>query len=168
MARQLAAAGARLILISRNAARLTSLAEALRAKAITADARESNTVEACLTRVAEFHGRLDGITNCVGSLLLKPAHLTSDSEWAEVLSTHLTTSFYILRSGARLMMSRGGGAVVLVASAVAERGMINHEAIAAAGQGGDCGADALRGSHVCPLSSAGQLCGARFDPHTTH
>ena len=32
-----------------------------------------------------------------GSLLLKPAHMTTDAEWASVIAANLTSSFVIVR-----------------------------------------------------------------------
>jgi 3-oxoacyl-[acyl-carrier protein] reductase len=100
---------------------------------ITLDATRPSEVEAAASRAAEDLGHLDGIANCVGSLLLKPAHLTSDEEWASTLAINLTTSFGAIRAAARSLGR--GGSVVLVASAAARLGLANHEAIAAAKAG---------------------------------
>ncbi len=135
LARQLALDGGRLTLAARNRDRLGALAAELQAHAVPVEVTDSDAVDRCLSEAGERYGRLDGVVNCVGSLLLKPAHTTQDSEWAGVLATNLTSSFYILRSAARLMMRGEGGSIVLMASAVAQRGMINHEAIAAAKAG---------------------------------
>jgi NAD(P)-dependent dehydrogenase (short-subunit alcohol dehydrogenase family) len=83
--------------------------------------------------VVEDVGHLDGLVNCVGSLLLKPAHLTSDEEWATALALNLTSSFGTIRAAARSM--RSGGSVVLMSSAAGRLGLANHEAIAAAKAG---------------------------------
>ena len=135
LARKLAPLGCRLTLAARDQSRLDALAGELRAEACSVEATDSAAVNRCLTEARERYGRLDGVVNCVGSLLLKPAHATRDEDWAEVLTTNLTSSFYILRSAASLMMRGSGGSIVLMASAVAQRGMINHEAIAAAKAG---------------------------------
>ena len=79
-------------------------------------------------------GGLTGITNCVGSILLKPAHLTSTADWAATLATNLTSGFGCVRAAGRLMKA-DGGSVVLVSSAAARIGLPNHEAIAAAKAG---------------------------------
>ena len=81
----------------------------------------------------EAHGRLDGLANCVGSILLKPAHLTSEEEWDAVVSTNLKSAYAAVRAAARAMTA--GGSVVLVSSAAARLGLANHEAIAAAKAG---------------------------------
>jgi NAD(P)-dependent dehydrogenase (short-subunit alcohol dehydrogenase family) len=134
LARQLAAEGASLRLFARDTAKLESLAGELSATCCTLDATNSGAVEAALAEGASGE-RIDGAVNCIGSLLLKPAHLTSDTEWSAVLAANLTTSFNILRATVARMMKTGGGSIVLVSSAVAQRGMINHEAIAAAKAG---------------------------------
>jgi 3-oxoacyl-[acyl-carrier protein] reductase len=135
LARQLARLGCRLTLAARDQDRLEALARELQAETCSVEATDSGAVENCLAQASARSGRLDGVVNCVGSLFLKPAHATRDADWAEVLATNLTSSFYILRSAARLMMQSGGGSIVLMASAVAQRGMINHDAIAAAKAG---------------------------------
>lgn len=135
LARQLAARGCQLTLAARDRSRLDTLAAELNAEAFNLDATDSAAVERCLADVSERHGRVDGVVNCAGSLLLKPAHLTTDGEWAAVLAANLTTSFHILRSATARMMKTGDGSIVLLSSAVTRRGMINHEAIAAAKAG---------------------------------
>jgi NAD(P)-dependent dehydrogenase (short-subunit alcohol dehydrogenase family) len=79
-------------------------------------------------------GRLDGAANCIGSVLLKPAHLTSDTEWHDTITTNLTSSFYLVRAASKAMR-QSGGSIVLVSSAAARIGLANHEAIAAAKAG---------------------------------
>ena len=135
LARQLATLGYGLSLAARSSERLDALTTELKADAGPVEATDSASVEACVDRAFEQHGRLDGVVNCVGSLLLKPAHSTTDEEWSNVLAANLNSSFYVLRAAASRMMRTGGGSIVLLASAVAQRGMINHEAIAAAKAG---------------------------------
>ena len=69
--------------------------------AVGLDATRPAEVEAAAARAVEELGRLDGIANCVGSLLLKPAHLTSDEEWSSTLSVNLTSAFAAVRAAAR-------------------------------------------------------------------
>jgi NAD(P)-dependent dehydrogenase (short-subunit alcohol dehydrogenase family) len=82
----------------------------------------------------ERFGAVDGVLNCIGSLLLKPAHITSDNDWNETITTNLTSSFYILRAAVK-SMTKQGGSIVLISSAAASIGLANHEAIAAAKAG---------------------------------
>lgn len=132
--RRLAARGARLVIGARGEDRLRELAAQLDAQAFSLDATQAQLVDQCLARAVELYGRVDGVANCVGSLLLKPAHLTSDDEWAETLATNLTSAFYTVRSAARAMI-KTGGSIVLSSSVVARVGLSNHEAIAASKAG---------------------------------
>ena len=75
--------------------------------------------------------RLDGAVNCVGSLLLKPAHITTDTEWANTIALNLSTAFYLVRAATK-KMTKEGGSIVLISTAAAQTGLANHEAIAAA------------------------------------
>lgn len=131
---RLSTRGARLAIAARDGDRLKALAGAVDAISYPLDATHPDEVDACVRGVVQTFGRLDGIANCIGSLLLKPAHLTTEEEWASTLATNLTTAFAIVRSGARAMLS-SGGSIVLVSSAAARIGLANHEAIAAAKAG---------------------------------
>jgi 3-oxoacyl-[acyl-carrier protein] reductase len=135
LARQLAASGARLVLAARNADALSALGTELGATTVLVDATVAADIERAVETAVSTFGRLDGAANCVGSLLLKPAHLTRPEEFDEVLSVNLRSAFSLVRSATRAMMNNtepGGGSIVLVASAAARIGLANHEAIAAA------------------------------------
>jgi 3-oxoacyl-[acyl-carrier protein] reductase len=135
LARRLERGGWRLALSARDPVRLEALATGLNAFYKAADAADLGEVETVCDQAWEKFGRVDGVVNCCGSLLLKPAHLTRPDEWAQTLQANLTTAFYVLRAAATRMMRTGGGSIVLIASAAAQRGLINHEAIAAAKAG---------------------------------
>src|SRR5271157_305806 len=102
--------------------------------AIEADARDPGAVARAVVAAAELTGSLDGVVNCVGSILLKPAHLTSVEEWQATLDVNLSTAFLAVKYGAKALGGRGGS-IVLVASAAAQVGLANHEAVAAAKAG---------------------------------
>jgi len=136
VARRLAKKGCRLVLAGRNVDRLQAVADETGAEAVPLDARDSGAVEAMIQSVIGRHGRIDGLVNCAGSMLLKPAHLITDQEFAETLSLNLMTAFNLLRATTRVMMRQtGGGSIVLCSSVAARRGLANHEAIAAAKAG---------------------------------
>lgn len=91
-------------------------------------------VSEALSRVSDTLGGLTGIVNCAGSMLLKPAHLTSHDDYAATVDANLTTAFATVRA-AKSIFKRSGGSVVLMSSSAAALGMGNHEAIAAAKAG---------------------------------
>ena len=133
LARRLQSQGAKLLLASRDEAKTVDLANELGAIPFTVDATKTSEVEAAVNHAVEVYGRIDGIANCVGSLLLKPAHLTSDDEWAATIAANLTSAFATVRAATKAI--KGGGSIVLVSSAAARIGLANHEAIAAAKAG---------------------------------
>jgi len=137
LCRRIAARGGKLVLCARDESRLAATAREFEAVAITGDATDPNTAERAVAAAVERFGRIDAAVNCVGSILLKPAHLTSIDEWRQTIATNLDSSFYLVRAAAKAMTAPGaqGGSIVLCSSAVARHGYANHEAIAAAKAG---------------------------------
>lgn len=133
LVRRLHEDGAALGLAARSAEALTALAAETGGLALPLDARRVPDVVRAAEATRDAFGQLDGIVNCVGSLLLKPAHLTSEDEWEQVLAQNLGTAWAAIVAAATVMP--GPGSVVLIASAAARVGLANHEAIAAAKAG---------------------------------
>jgi len=134
VARGLVAAGNRVFLAGRDAGRLAQVAEELGSQTASVDATDFAAVDALADQASASLGGLTGVVCCAGSLLLKPAHLTSADEWQATLAANLTTAFATVRVAGRLL-KQNGGSVVLVSSAAARIGLANHEAIAAAKAG---------------------------------
>jgi len=135
VARRLRATGADVVLAARNQARLEECAARLGARGVVMDATDPQAVASAFATALGGGARLAGVVKCVGTILLKPAHLTSDEEWHATLHTNLTSSFLVLREAARRMMQAGGGSVVFCSTVAAGRGLFNHEAIASAKAG---------------------------------
>ncbi len=134
LCQRLAARGARLFLGAREETKLAALASITNAATHRVDAMESEQVDAFIAQAVTTYGQLDGVVNCVGSLLLKPAHITTNDEWDFTLRQNLNSAFYLLRAATKAMQARGGS-IVLLSSAAARTGIANHEAIAAAKAG---------------------------------
>jgi len=100
----------------------------------TLDATQPDHVDEAVGWAEENLGPVRAVVNAVGSLLLKPAHATSASQWDSVIAANLTSAFGAVRAGARVMRGRGGS-IVLFSSVAAGLGLANHEAIAAAKAG---------------------------------
>jgi NAD(P)-dependent dehydrogenase (short-subunit alcohol dehydrogenase family) len=133
LCRRLAAQGARLVISARDETKLAPLATELNATYLVTDATQSEQVDAFIAHATATSDQLDGVANCVGSLLLKPAHITNDNEWDFTLRQNLNSAFYLLRAATKAM--KAGGSIVLLSSAAARIGIANHEAIAAAKAG---------------------------------
>jgi 3-oxoacyl-[acyl-carrier protein] reductase len=134
LCRQLHASGWNLFLSARNPAGLEPLAAELGSGWRTADATRADEVDAVVKAAAEHMGGLHGVAHCVGSIVLKPAHLTPPELFLETLNLNLVSAFNVLRASVQTMTT-GGGSVVLVSSVAAKLGLANHEAISAAKAG---------------------------------
>ena len=133
LARRWHARGARLALVGRNQGTLHALADELGALAIAADVTDASQVDAAVARTLEALGGLDGVAHCVGSILLRPAHMTSDADWQHTLTLNLTSAFFLLRAVTK--QYKGAVALAYVSTAAAHVGLPNHEAISAAKAG---------------------------------
>jgi 3-oxoacyl-[acyl-carrier protein] reductase len=134
LAHRLTRRGDRVLLVGRNEETLSALSGQIEQPYATADLSSSQSLEEVLRNGCDLSGGLHAIVNCVGSLLLKPAHTTTDEEFRQIVETNLCTAFSTVRAGAKLLRDEGGS-IVLFASAAAEIGIANHEAIAAAKAG---------------------------------
>jgi 3-oxoacyl-[acyl-carrier protein] reductase len=134
LSRRLVKQGRSLLLLGRNHEKLEQLSLELHQPFSVVDLHCSQNLEEVLGQYDQKISGFDGLVNCVGSLLLKPAHSTSDDEFRDVIETNLFTSFATVRAGAKRLREHGGS-IVLFASAAAEVGIHNHEAIAAAKAG---------------------------------
>lgn len=129
------APSADLVLGARTKDDLSTLAQETSATPHTLDATNYDEVQGIVDAAIEQHGRIDGAVNLVGSILLKPAHLTSTDEFAETIALNLNTAFYLVKAATRVMQRNKdpeGGSIVLMSSVAARLGLANHEAIAAA------------------------------------
>ena len=134
LARRLVRNGQQVLLAGRNEEKLRSLSTELGQPFVAVDMTNTQALEETLRVAADAHGGFHAFVNCIGSLLLKPAHTTTDDEFRHVVETNLFTAFATVRIGAKLLRANGGS-IVLFASAAAEIGIPNHEAIAAAKAG---------------------------------
>lgn len=131
VARALRARNHQVVVAGRNESELEKLANEIEAQSFTCDATKFEDVAAAVDFTTKRFGKLTGILNAVGSLYLKPAHITTPEDWLTVINTNLTSAFACVKFGAKAMMT-SGGSIVLVSSAAAKIGMPNHEAMAAA------------------------------------
>lgn len=134
VARRLVDQGHEVVLAGRTPEPLKELAHDLDAVWHQVDARDVGAVDQLVETVASDHGGLAGVANLAGSMLLKPAHLTTPDEWDQVVATNLTTAFATVRAAVKAMRT-DGGSIVLMSTAAARLGIPNHEAIAAAKAG---------------------------------
>jgi len=135
-ARRLHARNFNLIVSGRNLTALSVLGSELNATSLAADLTEPDQVNGLIQDALAVHGRIDGIIHAVGSMMLKPAHITTIEEFRSTLELNLFSAFYLLKFGAKAMMD-SGGAFVFFSTVATAIGLPNHEAITAAKSGID-------------------------------
>lgn len=118
------------ILAGRTADGLSAVAAASSGQTVVVDARDFDAVDT----VFQAHPGITGAVNLAGSILLKPAHLTTAQDFDDTIGLNLRTAFALTRAAGKHMKSTGGS-VVLMSSCAAGIGLANHEAISAAKAG---------------------------------
>jgi NAD(P)-dependent dehydrogenase (short-subunit alcohol dehydrogenase family) len=122
MALALAQAGARIALVSRDAAKLGDVAREIRggggsAEVFAADVADEAQVESARAAVSEkFGGALHILVNNAGINIRKPLTDFTLAEWRSVLDTNLTSVFLMCRAFVPMMKGRGYGRVINLTS----------------------------------------------------
>lgn len=119
-----------LVLTGRTSETLSEIATACSGQVAVVDARDFDAVDALF----QAHPGITGAVNLAGSILLKPAHLTTAQDFDDTIGLNLRTAFALTRAAGKYMKNKGGS-VVLMSSCAAAIGLANHEAIAAAKAG---------------------------------
>ncbi len=125
MAEALAAAGATVVLVSRDAARLESVAEGIRAaggraEVLAADVSDESQVTGLSEKSsALLRGRLDILINNAGINIRKPITEFTLDEWRNVMDTNLTSVFLMCRAFVPMMRGRGYGRILNMTSMMA-------------------------------------------------
>ena len=98
----------------------------------TCDATDPDALETVINEFQKDLGSIDSYTHAIGSIYLRPAHLTPVEDWLQTIQTNLSSAFYALRSVTHIRSKQGRGSCLFFSTAAAQTGIANHEAIAAA------------------------------------
>ncbi|KVF75923.1 short-chain dehydrogenase [Burkholderia sp. FL-7-2-10-S1-D7] len=136
LVRRLNAKGVSIVVTARNADRLGALAETMSRERVVvapADATDAAALDRALETGIERFGVPDGLAHCVGSIVVKPMHSTSDAELHDAFAANYFSAWNALRAFVRVLLAaRAGGSAVLFGSVASRAGFPNHEAIASA------------------------------------
>jgi 2-deoxy-D-gluconate 3-dehydrogenase len=124
MARGLAGAGAKIVLIGRNSekgenAKQALAAEGAEAHFISADITKENFCHEAVKEAAERFGSIHILINNAGIAIRKPPQDYSFEEWHQVLDSNLTSAFLMARAVYPHMRDAGGGKIINIASILA-------------------------------------------------
>lgn len=129
-AKNLVLQGKKIFITAQNSEKLEQLKSELNCNGAVLNAADFAATQDVFEQAVVSLGSLDGVVNFAGSVILKPAHLTSFDEYQKTIESNLTTAFSTVRAAAKSL--KNGGSVVLISSAAAMQGISNHEAIASA------------------------------------
>jgi NAD(P)-dependent dehydrogenase (short-subunit alcohol dehydrogenase family) len=121
MAEGLAEAGANLVLCARKAERCEQAAAELeqlgvRALGLGCDVRDPDQIEAAVRRTVDELGGVDVLVNNAGTVWgAAPEEMPLDG-WQKVVDVNLTGVFLFSQAAGRVMIERGGGSIVNIAS----------------------------------------------------
>ena len=138
IARRLAARGAQLSLIGRQAGQLQALADELGgngARVFPCDITDPAAIAGAVERARAEFGPVSWLINNAGQAESAPLHRTSDELWQRMLAVNLTGTFLVTRAALPDMLNAGSGRIVNVASTAGQRGYAYVAAYAAAKHG---------------------------------
>jgi NAD(P)-dependent dehydrogenase (short-subunit alcohol dehydrogenase family) len=136
IARALAGAGARIVLIARGAAALAETAGTLRAAGaeaawVSADLADRASLEDGAREAAVRFGEPDILVNCAGINLRPPMDALTIADWEQTMAVNLTAPFLLGQRFGPPMAERGWGRIINVASQQAVRAFGNSGAYGA-------------------------------------
>jgi NAD(P)-dependent dehydrogenase (short-subunit alcohol dehydrogenase family) len=130
IARALAGAGARVVLVARGAEALDAAAARLRAGDaeaawVSADLGDRASLEEGAREAAAVFGEPDILVNCAGINLRPPMDALTIAEWDQTMAVNLTAPFLLGQRFGPPMAERGWGRIINVASQQAVRAFGN-------------------------------------------
>ena len=133
-ARLLAEAGADVVLASRTAEQLESVAkeiEAVGRRAIVApmDVNDNDSVASLVDRCIEAFGRVDVVVNNAGGTMPRPMLDTSPGYLERAFHFNVTSAFVLSKAAVPHMLAAGDGSIVNISSAIGrlrDRGMLAY------------------------------------------
>ena len=95
------------------------------------DVRDNAAMHEAMAAVARDHDGLSLVVNNAGITVRAPLEETAFEDWRSVVDVNLHGTFNGVQAAGRVMLERGGGAIVNVASIAAERGQPGRAAYGA-------------------------------------
>jgi citronellol/citronellal dehydrogenase len=138
-AHELAALGATVVLVGRNADKLRRVVDEIvqdggLADSAACDIRQDDAVKRTVAGIGGRHGRIDALVNNAGGQYIAPLDGITAKGWDAVIATNLTGGFLMAREcHAQSMKARGGAIVNIVADMWGSMPHMAHSGAARAG-----------------------------------
>jgi 3-oxoacyl-[acyl-carrier protein] reductase len=127
-ARKLAAEGARVLLVARDAKKLEVAAARVGGDYIAADVTDPESDELIVATCAEQMGGIDVLVNNAGTSFERPLDELSDDDWQGQWELHVMGPMRLMRAAAPRMAAAGGGRIVNVCSSAGKRPSLTNAA----------------------------------------
>jgi 3-oxoacyl-[acyl-carrier protein] reductase len=127
---QLAAEGARVLMVARNEDALTEAADEIGAEWMAVDVTDAGVAERVVACAAEQMGRIDVLVNNAGTSFAKGPDELTDADWQGQWDLHVMASMRLMRAAAPRMAEAGWGRIVNVASSAGKRPSLTNVAYA--------------------------------------
>lgn len=134
VARAFAAAGANIVLIGRDTARLEAACGPAneRRMLVVADLRDAASVADAANAAIQRFGRIDALCNIAGGFAMgTPVHATTDAQWDELFDLNVRSLRNAVVAVVPGMLDGQGGKIVNIASGSARQGLANMGAYCA-------------------------------------
>lgn len=118
-AERAAAAGARVMAVDRDEARLSALATRIGASHHVCDLADVDRLPGLVERCVDELGRLDGLVNAAGVFQSRELLDITHSDFDTVFGVNLRGLFFLQQAAAKAMIAGGGGSIVNFASTAA-------------------------------------------------
>jgi 3-oxoacyl-[acyl-carrier protein] reductase len=131
IARAMCREGADLVLVARREERLRALAaeverQGRRAVVVTGDVREEATARAAVRTATEQLGRLDILVNNAGIARYKLIQETNADDFDAMMATNMRSTFLFTRYAVPVLLERGAGSIINIASMAGVMGFPNE------------------------------------------
>jgi gluconate 5-dehydrogenase len=136
IARALAGAGARVVLVARREQALVETREQIRAAGgnattLPCDLEDRNAIGACAKAAANAFGAPDIVVNAAGINVRKPMLELTNDDWDRTLRLNLEAPFFLSQRLVPSMLARGWGRIINIASLQSVRAFANSGAYGA-------------------------------------
>jgi NAD(P)-dependent dehydrogenase (short-subunit alcohol dehydrogenase family) len=146
-ARQFAAEGARLVITGRDPKTLAKAAEETGALGVRCDVADLATLDDCMARTREAHGRIDVLFVNAGIGAFAPVREITPALWDEIHAVNLKGCFFAVQKALPLM---GRGGSVVVTGSVGSEAAVPGNAVYAASKAGLRAATRILGVELVP------------------
>jgi NAD(P)-dependent dehydrogenase (short-subunit alcohol dehydrogenase family) len=112
-AREFSAAGARVLVVDRNAELAVQVASDISADPpLIGDVSDSAFCQQAVATAVERYGRLDILVNAAGIIVRADGPGTTDEQWQRIMNVNVNGVFYMSRAAVAVMKEQGSGAIV--------------------------------------------------------